>query len=94
MIYEPERQASRPSPPPLSYADPQLVRDDRDRRADGFPGQGFRRLGFGFGLGLLLLGISLAEYRSREEIQFCFAVGGFLFGAALPSIRPPRRMDN
>ena len=92
MIHEPERLETRA--PQLSYADPQLNQDDRDRRADGSAGQGFRRLGFGLGLGLLLLGYSLAEHRNREEIQFCFTVGGFLFGAAIPSIKPRRRADN
>ena len=89
MSYPPETRA-----PQLNYADPQLNRFDRDRGAVGPPGQGYRRLGLGLGLGLLLLGYSLGEYRSREEIQFCFAVGGFLLGAAIPSIQPRRRTDN
>jgi hypothetical protein len=88
-------QSNRPelleSRPPLSYADPALNREDRFRGRDpDGEGHGWRRLGFGFGLGFILLGIAFGEWPSREEAQFCLAVGGFVLGAAIPSIRPRR----
>ena len=78
---------------PLNYADPALVREDRERRRDGTTGQGMRRLGFGFGLAFILIGYGVMEHPSREEALFWLGLGGFLFGAAVPSLQP-RRTSN
>ena len=79
---------------PLNYADPALVREDRERRRDGTFGQGLRRLGFGIGLGFILIGVAAAAYPHREEALFWLGIGGFLFGAAIPSIQPRRTLHD
>jgi hypothetical protein len=74
---------------PLRYADPSLNRADRTRY-DHVDGLGWRRLGFGFGLAMILLGFALGSFPHVGEAQFCLAVGGFVFGCAIPSLRAPR----
>jgi hypothetical protein len=74
---------------PLGYADPALNRADRTRN-DQMDGPGWRRLGFGFGLAMILLGFALGSFPRSGEAQFCLAVGGFVFGCAIPGLRSPR----
>jgi hypothetical protein len=73
---------------PLGYADPVLNRADRIRQ-DHMDGLGWRRLGFGFGLAKILLGFALGSFPRSGEAQFCLAVGGFVFGCAIPAPRAP-----
>ena len=77
----------------LNYSDPALLQQDRIRRKTARWKDHVRRVCMGAGLSLILLGYAESQYRGpgSEEVFFCWGIGGLLFGAAIPSVRPARK---
>ena len=84
----PGRNAPGPALP-LSYADPAVNRQDRDRRRDGVAERlgGWRQVVFATGLAGVLGGFAYCVEPHRIEGPFVVSLGALLVGLALPLTR-------